>query len=156
MELLSKIVWLFLIIRWTVLAISIRCFRLRLNKFLCPVICQYVIDESQYPSLQKAVDNVVKLMIFWRRKRCFYNSFVMANILRQSGRPIKINFGFISKNKMLKQRAHCWLTLDGELLFEPEETEASFPYFMGEISEGNICYWLGEPDDAIKLSHFPQ
>lgn len=98
------------------------------------------------------VERLVRVLVFWRRARCFYRACAIAAVFRHRGYPIVVNFGFNRQgSKKGRSRMHCWLTLDGSLFYEPEVTASDFPIPMGSSGQG-ISYWTADSGGASERS----
>lgn len=133
----TRLNWL--ILRALLTALSVRLFRRRIEKVYPAISTKYQIPEERFDHLVEDVDRLVKVLIFWRRKLCFYRSFCLMYILRQSGLPVMLNFGFYPLQK--GSRMHCWLTLKDQLFLEDPETAQDFPTHIGTTSDGQTHYW---------------
>lgn len=121
-----------------------RLFRSNKKLPLPPTNSSIHLSRKEIDSATKKIENIVKLLIFWRRQRCVYRSYSLASILRKRGVNLIVNYGYINLTSDKKNRGHCWLTLDGLLFHEPASTSEDFPIMVGEESENGIVYWVGE------------
>ncbi len=128
-----------LILRALLIALSVRLFRRRIETAYPAISTKYQIPEDRFDQLVKDVDKLIKVLIFWRRKLCFYRSFCLMYTLRQTGLPVMINFGFYPLQK--DSRMHCWLTLKDQLFLEDPETAEDFPTHIGTTTDGQTHYW---------------
>lgn len=98
----------------------------------------------------RRIDRIVRVLVFWRRQRCFYRSFVAACVLRRRGVPAKLNFGLQILGARRK-RCHCWITIEGQSLAERGDPLQDYPVPLGQW-QNDVYYWLAA---QTTTSHHP-
>jgi hypothetical protein len=101
-------------------------------------------DEAT-PAVVAWVDALVRVLVAWKRARCFYRSYALACVGRRGGVPLLLNLGYRGLGGPGRPVAHCWLTLEGELFAERAGTARHFPLRIGGVP-GQVDYHLGPPD----------
>lgn len=96
------------------------------------------------------VDAIVGALLFWRPGCCFYRAYTIVCVLRRHGIPATLNFGYRNLADPRYRGAHCWVTLSGALLAEPDATRETYSVRLGE-GEAGIVFWVdgeGTEDDG--------
>ena len=72
-------------------------------------------------------------------------------VLRKLGVDVKLHIGLynvLAGSENVRTKGHCWLTLDGVVLCEPEAPGKEYQQMIAETDSG-ICYWLGKNVDTV-------
>ena len=87
------------------------------------------------------------------RHGCYYRSYVLACILREKGIPVSLNIGLRNLRSREKNRGHCWLTLNGKPVFDPDDQVPGL--YCHRLKQGNsdINYWIGSNDAGGIMRH---
>jgi hypothetical protein len=107
------------------------------------------LSEATVKQMAHWIFLVVNILVFWRWGKCFYRAFVTASILRQWNVPLVLNMGVSDPFALKWVRAHCWLSLNDELVQEPITTKMKYPILLGQV-EGQINYWASRDDSHPK------
>ncbi|MDH5509200.1 MAG: lasso peptide biosynthesis B2 protein [Nitrospinota bacterium] len=106
-----------------------------------------VVDRPTAERIAKLVGFITRLVVVWKRRICFYRSFATACVLRTRGVPVALNFGY-RWDGPTGSMAHCWMTLEGELFRETEETGRIYTAYLGE-KEAAIRFWADPDNDPV-------
>lgn len=111
-----------------------------------PPVAQAVparMSEEEQAFIERWVGFLVRRVV-WSARKCFLRSYVLACLLRRAGRPVVLNVGMHPVNGSGSVRGHCWLTLYGRPVAEPNgyQPDRRFPVLLSEASNG-IVYWMG-------------
>ncbi|MCK4911362.1 MAG: lasso peptide biosynthesis protein [Thermodesulfovibrionales bacterium] len=117
-------------------------------------------DEKEIEDTVSRVDSILSLILRSTRHICYYRSYVLAVILREKGLPVVLNVGGRALWSPVRMKAHCWLTLDEERVYEKDNSFDLYPLEMGYNSDRSIRYWIGEDfdegvleDEAVRRGH---
>ncbi len=110
-----------------------------------------LITEVETYTLGRKMKRVIDLLLFWNPGPCFYRSFTILYVLRALGIRIDLHFGllepFLEKRKDIK--AHCWLSINGELFLENRDVLSRYPTFLGKNTTG-VWYWGNDEEIAYE------
>ncbi len=109
-------------------------------------------DKKEIEDTVRRVDSILSRILRSTRHICYYRSYVLVVILREKGLPVVLNVGGLALWSPERMKAHCWLTLDGESVFEKENSFDFYPLEMGYNSDRSIRYWIGEDFDKAVLA----
>ena len=112
-----------------------------------------VLDPPTAQKIARLVGLITRLLVIWRRRICFYRSYATACVLRSRGVAVALNFGY-RWDGPAGAMAHCWMTLDGQLFRETEETARIYSAYLGE-KDPSVRFWTdpgNSPGGHEKLS----
>ena len=114
-----------------------------------PMLCRLNLQTAG-----KIVDwfDMLMSLFMWQNKHiCFYRSYGLATMLRKRGLAVVMNVGGRGLTTKEAQKAHCWLTIDGQLFHEKENALKLYPIDMGYNRTKTIRYWIGPELDETLL-----
>ncbi len=98
-------------------------------------------------------DRVVRLAIMNTAHPCLYYSYARCRVLRRAGHPVKINMGLHNLHGNEGAEGHCWISMEGQPLFEENDLHELYPDRMGERDD--VVYWgrlkSGEGQNSLRL-----
>jgi len=110
---------------------------------LAPVAIDQTLSPEKINKIVSFINHVVWILMLWKPGRCFYRSYVIANILRKKGVPLQINFGCENYlERTGKAKAHSWLTLQGLPFAEKGNPSVRFPIRIS-VPDSDVNFWLG-------------
>jgi len=101
-------------------------------------------DSSRAELTADFVSGVTRLVVIWKRRICFYRSYAIVCVLRARGAPVALNFGYRWEGPA-GGMAHCWMTLEGKLFRENQETGRIYTSLLGE--RGSAVRFWADPDN---------
>lgn len=126
---------LFLLLKGAV--VRRRHFRLRL-----PQVSSAPLSPAGLEATLAGVNRLTGLVAGKSRHACFYRSYPLAVMLRKRGLPVQLNIGLMGLQPQQRLRGHCWLSLHGRVINEPEPfSSAAYPELLGDNGSG-VCYWV--------------
>lgn len=128
--------------------------RKNIGRFKLPDINRNLLTPSaDVEKIIRWADRWIKLFTYKTHQPCYYRAYTLACILRKIGIPVILNVGLRNLRSLNKNRGHCWLTLQGQPIFEDDdEVHLIYPYELVQSSNG-INFWMGLNDENYIKRH---
>ena len=119
------------------------------NKWIpLPPVASSMNSSLAMDELVERVDRSVRFFICNTAHFCLYYSYARCCLLRQWGYPVKLNMGLHNLQAGRNTEGHCWVTLNGQALFEDNDPYLVYPDKLGE--RGDTVYWSRTKGDGGK------
>ena len=114
--------------------------RLRSDRALrLPPVGENRVTPEEQAELIRRCNRLIHLLARNSRHYCWSRCWPLAALLRKRGVPVGLNIGLMGLNQ--KTRGHCWLSLEGRVINEPDEVSAAaYPEFLGDNGYG-AAFW---------------
>lgn len=113
------------------------------------------LTEADLDCAVRLIDSVARMIVSRTRHGCFYRTLSRAIVLRKLGLPVAVNIGMRNLDGTLSVKGHCWLSHNGMLFHEPPDTNAMYPFFLGELNNGLLCWVQKGNDTANRIRRTP-
>lgn len=107
-----------------------------------PQVSAAALPPAGLETILAGINRLTGLVAGKSRHACFYRSYPLAVVLRKRGVPVQLNIGLMGLQPQQRLRGHCWLSLHGTVINEPEPfSSAAYPELLGDNGFG-VCYWV--------------
>ncbi|MEZ4599677.1 MAG: lasso peptide biosynthesis protein [Syntrophotaleaceae bacterium] len=113
------------------------------------------LSEKDLDGTVRVIDSIVRMMLPRTRHGCFYRTLSRTIVLRKLGVPVAVNIGLRNLDGTLTVKGHCWLSLNGMPFQEPPDTTAMYPFFLGKLENGLLCWVQKGNDRSNRIRRIP-